>query len=76
MDPGRQRRLDAVPGDLNLGIGRGSVDFARVVSVLERRGYSGSYILELETHDVAEAEREADARRSFDLIAGLVEEGR
>ena len=67
---------DAVPGDLNRGIGRGSVDFARVVSVLERRGYSGSYILELETHDVAEAEREADARRSFDLIAGLVEEGR
>lgn len=64
---------DAVPGNLNVGIGRGTVDFAAVINTLEARGYQGSYILELETHDVAEADREADAQRSYDLIAGLVE---
>lgn len=64
---------DAVPGNLNVSIGRGTVDFAAIVDALESRGYRGSYILELETHDVSENDREADARRSYDLIAGLVE---
>ncbi|KQX61882.1 sugar phosphate isomerase/epimerase [Angustibacter sp. Root456] len=63
---------DAVPGDLNLGIGRGVVDFAAVITTLERGGFDGSYILELETHDVAEDEREADARRSRELVLNLV----
>ena len=63
---------DAVPGNLNLGVGRGRVDFAGVVQTLESRGFAGSYILELETHDVEEADREADALRSYEIIAGLV----
>lgn len=67
---------DAVPGNLNVGIGRGQVDFAGVINTLEGRGYTGSYILELETHDVAEEEREADALRSYRLIADLVEGAR
>jgi sugar phosphate isomerase/epimerase len=64
---------DAVPGDLNLGIGRGAVDFPGVIHALESRGFTGSYILELETHDLEESEREADALRSVELIAELLE---
>lgn len=67
---------DAVPGNLNVGIGRGTVDFPGVIDALERRGFPGSYILELETHDIAEVDREADAQRSFDYIARLVEAAR
>ncbi|MFV0461057.1 MAG: sugar phosphate isomerase/epimerase family protein [Actinomycetales bacterium] len=64
---------DAVPGDLNLGIGRGDVDFAATIQALEAGGFTGSYILELETHDVAEADREADADRSRSLVIDLLE---
>ncbi len=63
----RVRRVhlrDAVPGNLNLGLGRGAVDFRGVFAALEAGGYRGVYVLELETHDVEEHEREADARRS------------
>ena len=63
---------DAVPGDLNLGIGRGQVDFRGVLSALETAGFTGTYVLELETHDVAEEEREADAQRSFDEVVALL----
>ena len=72
---GRVERVhlrDAVPGDLNLGIGRGQVDFRGVLTALEAGGFTGTYVLELETHDVAEQEREADAQRSFDEVADLL----
>lgn len=65
---------DAVPGDLNLGIGRGQVDFRGVLTALETGGFTGTYVLELETHDVDEADREADARRSRDEIVALLTE--
>lgn len=65
---------DAVPGDLNLGIGRGVADFRGTIGALEQAGFTGTYILELETHDIAEEEREADALRSRDLIVGLLSE--
>ncbi|WP_432570180.1 sugar phosphate isomerase/epimerase family protein [Kineococcus sp. SYSU DK005] len=65
---------DAVPGDLNLGIGRGRVDFRGVLTALEAGGFSGTYVLELETHDIAEEEREADAQRSFDEVVALLAE--
>ena len=42
---------------------------------LEAGGYSGAYVLELETHDVEEDEREADAARSIvfsdEILAGV-----
>ncbi|MGQ7787652.1 sugar phosphate isomerase/epimerase family protein [Nesterenkonia sp. K-15-9-6] len=63
---------DAIPGDLNRGIGRGQADFAGVIAALETSGFSGSYILELETHDVAEADRETDAARSRAEILALL----
>ena len=66
---------DAVPGDLNVGIGRGDADFAGIIAALEQGGFTGSYILELETHDVEEDQREADARRSradiVELLGGV-----
>ena len=64
---------DAVPGNLNVGIGRGTVDFAGVIDALESRGFAGDYILELETHDVEEHEREADAARSYESITSILE---
>ncbi|MER7012574.1 sugar phosphate isomerase/epimerase [Saccharopolyspora sp. NPDC000359] len=60
---------DAVPGNINLSLGRGRADFAGVIAALRQHGYSGRYVLELETHDVAEADREAVAARAVDLIA-------
>ncbi|MFP3713377.1 sugar phosphate isomerase/epimerase family protein [Puerhibacterium sp. TATVAM-FAB25] len=65
---------DAVPGNLNLGIGRGKVDFRGTMAVLEAAGFTGTYVLELETHDVEEHEREADAQRSFDEMTALLAE--
>ena len=64
---------DAVPGDLNLGIGRGRVDFRGTIAALESGGFTGTYILELETHDVEEADREADAGRSREDIVEILE---
>ena len=64
---------DAVPGNLNLGIGRGEVDFPATLAALEAGGFTGTYILELETHDVAEADREADARRSRQEIVQILD---
>ncbi|WP_199185263.1 sugar phosphate isomerase/epimerase [Cryobacterium sp. Y50] len=63
---------DAVPGDINLGIGRGVADFAGVISALEQAGFVGHYVLELETHDITSAQRVSDAARSRDLIALLL----
>jgi sugar phosphate isomerase/epimerase len=64
---------DAVPGNLNLGIGRGEADFAATIAALEAGGFAGTYILELETHDVEEQDREADAARSRDEIVTILE---
>ena len=64
---------DAVPGNLNLGIGRGAADFAATICALEAGGFTGTYILELETHDVEEQDREADAARSRDEIVTILE---
>lgn len=64
---------DAVPGDLNLSLGAGDVDFPALVRTLEDQGFTGTYILELETHDVAEEDREQDVRRSRVEIADLLE---
>lgn len=65
---------DAVPGNLNVGIGRGDADFAGVIDALEAGGFTGTYILELETHDVEEADREADAERSRALVVDLLQQ--
>lgn len=63
---------DAVPGNLNLALGAGVVDFDALVRLLEMQGFAGTYILELETHDVAEEDREQDVRRSHAEVAQLL----
>lgn len=63
---------DAVPGNLNLALGSGEVDFPALVTTLEEQGFTGTYILELETHDVAEDDRELDAARSHAEISALL----
>lgn len=63
---------DAAPGDINRSIGRGRVDFAGVIGALTERGYTGRYVLELETHDVSEEDRPAAAGRARDAIAALL----
>jgi sugar phosphate isomerase/epimerase len=63
---------DAVPGNLNLALGAGVVDFDALVRLLEAQGFAGSYILELETHDVAEEDREQDVRRSHAEVVQLL----
>lgn len=65
---------DAVPGNLNLSLGAGQVDFPAVIGALEEHVPGVDYILELETHDVQEADREADAVRSLTLIRSLVQD--
>jgi sugar phosphate isomerase/epimerase len=63
---------DAVPGNLNLALGAGVVDFDALVRLLEAQGFAGTYILELETHDVAEEDREQDVRRSHAEVVQLL----
>ena len=63
---------DAVPGNLNLALGTGAVDFKAVISTLESEGFAGKYVLELETHNVEEHEREADAERSYRYVRALL----
>lgn len=64
---------DAVPGDLNLSLGAGQVDFTALVGTLELLRFEGTYILELETHDIAEEDREEDVARSHAEIAALLD---
>jgi sugar phosphate isomerase/epimerase len=63
---------DAAPGNINLSIGRGTIDFAAFIGALTATGYGGHYTLELETHDIAEDERETVARSSADFISNIL----
>ena len=63
---------DAVLGDINRSIGRGQVDFAAAIKELTAAGYRGHYSLELETHDIDDAGRPAEAGRAGRYITGLL----
>lgn len=63
---------DAVRGNINLSIGRGEVDFEVGIKLLHGLGYSGRYSLELETHDITEAERPAAARAAGEYISSVL----
>jgi sugar phosphate isomerase/epimerase len=67
---------DARPGDINLSVGNGDVDFDAVVGALESAGYQGHYTLELETHDVADTDRETVAARSAARIEAALSQAR
>lgn len=64
---------DATPGEINLSIGNGDVDFAATLDALDASGYGGHLTLELETRDVADVDRPAATRRAARSISGLLE---
>jgi sugar phosphate isomerase/epimerase len=64
---------DAVLGDINLSIGRGKVNFPAAIDALIVSGYQGHYSLELETHDISDAERPAEAGRAGRYITSLLQ---
>ncbi|MGY1691924.1 sugar phosphate isomerase/epimerase family protein [Geodermatophilus sp. SYSU D01105] len=64
---------DAVRGDINRSIGRGEVDFPAAIGALTAAGYRGHYSLELETHDIDDADRPAEAGRAGRFISSLLQ---
>jgi sugar phosphate isomerase/epimerase len=63
---------DAVPGNINLSVGNGAVDFARGLKALADFGYHGHFSLELETRDITHDERPAAAVQAGQLISELI----
>jgi sugar phosphate isomerase/epimerase len=64
---------DAVLGDINLSIGRGKVNFPAAIAALTTGGYQGHYSLELETHDIEDADRPTEAGRAGRYITSLLQ---
>ena len=64
---------DAVLGDINLSIGRGKVNFPAAIDALTSSGYEGHYSLELETHDIEDADRPTEAGRAGRYISSLLQ---
>ena len=50
---------DAVPGNINLSVGNGDVDFAYGLKALAHAEYAGHFSLELETRDITDDQRPA-----------------
>ncbi|MFC7848045.1 sugar phosphate isomerase/epimerase family protein [Arthrobacter sp. NPDC057388] len=63
---------DAVPGNINLSIGKGRADFAAGLRALAAQGYEGHFSLELETRDVTHDERPAAAAKAASFITDLI----
>ncbi|BBY63736.1 sugar phosphate isomerase/epimerase family protein [Mycolicibacterium helvum] len=63
---------DAVPGDINLSVGNGAVDFGRGLKALAGAGYHSHFALELETRDITHDERPGWAVQTGHLISELI----
>lgn len=63
---------DAVPGNINLSVGNGAVDFARGLKALADAGFAGHFALELETRDITDDERPAATAHAAQLISGII----
>jgi sugar phosphate isomerase/epimerase len=64
---------DAVLGEINLSIGRGKVNFPAAIDALATSGYEGHYSLELEAHDIEDADRPTEAGRAGRYITSLLQ---
>jgi len=64
---------DARPGQINISIGRGDVDFPAAIGALTAAGYTGHYSLELETRDIDDAERPTETGRAGRYITSLLQ---
>ncbi|WP_028463337.1 sugar phosphate isomerase/epimerase [Nocardia sp. 348MFTsu5.1] len=60
------------PGNINLSVGRGDVDFASGLRALDAAGYGGHFTLELETRDVTDDERPAATAAAAQNIGELL----
>jgi sugar phosphate isomerase/epimerase len=63
---------DARPGNINLSVGRGAVDFEVGLKALADCGYTGQFALELETRDIEDHERPAATAAAAKLISSLI----
>jgi len=63
---------DAVPGNINLSVGNGEVDFAGGLKTLADAGYTGHFALELETRDITDDQRPSATARAAQLISELI----
>jgi sugar phosphate isomerase/epimerase len=63
---------DAAPGNINLSVGRGRVDFPRGLKALADAGYAGHFALELETRDITDADRPSATAEAAQLISELI----
>ncbi|MEH3139148.1 MAG: sugar phosphate isomerase/epimerase [Mycobacterium kyogaense] len=63
---------DAVPGNINLSVGNGAVDFAGGLKALADAGYHGHFSLELETRDITHDDRPAATATAAHLISELI----
>jgi len=63
---------DATPGNINVSVGNGHVDFARGIKELATAGYAGHYALELETRDLTHYQRPEAAAKAGDVISNLI----
>jgi sugar phosphate isomerase/epimerase len=64
---------DARPGQINVSIGRGEVDFPAAIRALAAAGYTGHYSLELETRDIDDADRPGETGRAGRYITSLLQ---
>ncbi|BBE24604.1 hypothetical protein MN0502_34870 (plasmid) [Arthrobacter sp. MN05-02] len=64
---------DAVPGNINLSVGNGQVDFASGIDALIACGYTGHFALELETRDVTADQRPQATASAAAYISQLIE---
>lgn len=63
---------DATPGNINVSVGRGTVDFARGLKTLADNGFAGHFSLELETRDITDDQRPATTAATGHLISALI----
>jgi sugar phosphate isomerase/epimerase len=63
---------DAVPGNINLSVGNGHVDFGRGLKALAGVGYPGHFALELSTLDITDDQRPAATAQAAQLISDLI----
>jgi sugar phosphate isomerase/epimerase len=63
---------DAVPGNINVSVGRGRVDFDRGLKSLANSGYAGHFALELETRDITDDQRPQATVQAAQLISELI----
>ena len=61
-----------MPGNINLSVGNGDVDFDRGLKALADAGYTGHFALELETRDITNDQRPAATAEAAQLISELI----